>query len=159
MMNINNPNVKTHESIQRLPPMITMIIFILCLLFPISSLCQIISPSVKQDLLAELNAIRKNPLVYADDQQINCDRWAKKISTSYRHASHGFTGETIGAFIAVEQIIPAFMESKAHKKILLDKRVSRVAVGVYVVPESTEVTKDGIIYNPKTYYTVIRTYH
>ena len=132
---------------------------VLALLFLAITITSAFCQTVNQDLLTELNSLRKTQLVYADDQQISCDRWAKKISTSYIHASHGFTGETIGAFIAVEQIIPAFMESKSHKKILLDKRVRRVAIGIYVVPESTEVTKDGIIYNPKTYYTVIRTYY
>lgn len=134
-------------------------LIILALLFLVIAVTSALCQTVNQDLLVELNSLRKTPLVYAQEKQEACDQWAKKISKSYAHASHGFTGETIGAFIAIEQIIPAFMESESHKKTLLDKRVSRVAIGIYVVPESIVTAIDGsVTRNPKTYYTVIRTY-
>lgn len=99
------------------------------------------------------------PLMYKSDKQRLCDAWAERISEDLIHNnSDNYLGEAIGGGLVREMIIPLFLESEAHRRILMNRRAKSVCVAVYYVPESTKIDGSSIEYIPAIYYTVIRTY-
>ncbi|MGC3945344.1 MAG: hypothetical protein QM762_12660 [Chryseolinea sp.] len=121
------------------------------------------SQDVRQQVFDELNAMRvtkhRAPLVYNASYQDDCDRWAAKLPKSFVHSGAKKKGETISTILGnPDLIIPQFMLSEPHKKILMDKSAKEVCISVYEMPADTIVKKNSVEYVPKAFYTVIRTY-
>ena len=110
------------------------------------------------DLLAEINKKRVFNLVYDTDSvhQAHADLWAVQISKSFFHQYRQYCfGEVINHTYDRSQIIPAFWDSKPHKKLLLSPRAKKAVISVYEKPAYT--TTDGKYFLP-SFFTVIRLY-
>jgi len=116
------------------------------------------------ELLLEINTVRLKkglkPLEYNDGPQKSCDEWALRISKNLVHnTSDKRKGEVISKIYgSSELIIPSFLASDSHKKILLDKKATQVCFAVYRTHAQTIVKKNAVESIPTAYYTVIRTY-
>lgn len=133
---------------------------LMIMLLATTSLAQ--SP-VASEVFTALNKERADhglpPLTYKYDKQELCDSWAELIADDLVHNySDNYIGEAIGTGFVRELIIPLFIESVAHRRILMNRRARYACVAIYYVPESTIITGSSIEYIPGTYYTVIRTY-
>lgn len=115
------------------------------------------------DVFAALNKERQDhglpPLLYKSDKQQLCDAWAERISENLIHNnSDNYLGEAIGEYFVSDLIIPLFMDSQAHRRILMNRRAKYACVAIYYVPENTIVRGSSVEFIPGIYYTVIRTY-
>lgn len=116
-----------------------------------------------QLLVNQVNEARKDyrraPLSYRYEYQKQCDKWALSIRKSLIHNySDKRLGEAISGVPDLEYVIPMFLASEDHKKVLMDKRATGICISVYQVPADTIVNKNSVEYIPTLYYTVIRTY-
>jgi len=116
-----------------------------------------------QSVVDEVNSYRekhhRKPLTYTIERQQQCDRWAVHISRSlYHNVSDKRLGEVIGSFVTVESVVPLFMESQTHKKVLLDKNAKHICLSIYETPDTVIVKKNSVEEIPTLFHTVIRTY-
>lgn len=105
-----------------------------------------------EDLLNEINALRADKhlpaLQYDTTVQASCDSWAKYISKRFGHSFYNRKdlGEAISTNFPRRDIIPDFMDSKPHKKTLMNRVAKRICIGTYQPDPSGPI------------YTCIRTY-
>jgi uncharacterized protein YkwD len=98
-------------------------------------------------------------LKYDSSQQKYCDAWAERMAKAGKLV-HRAENEVITlAPLYLNSIIPIFMDSKPHRKILMKRNVSRVCIGICQSPWVVKKLKNGSTYaTPGILYTVIRVY-
>jgi len=120
-----------------------------------------------EEVLADLNRERAKrgmrKLEYLDKYQNSCNQWAERMARAGKlvHASNGFSGETITlAPLYLNSIIPIFMDSPPHKKVLMTRKMRGVCIGVCQSPWTKKTDKKGetTYFTPGILYTVIRVY-
>jgi uncharacterized protein YkwD len=92
-----------------------------------------------QDLFDEINTLRKQrrlpELEYDSQYQSTCDTWAKRLSKSFGHSFYNRKdiGEAICINFPSQDIVKDFMDSKPHKKTLMNRVARKICIGVYQV--------------------------
>jgi len=118
-------------------------------------------------VLADLNRERAKrgmqKLEYLDKYQKSCDNWAERMAKANKlvHATNGFSGETITMSpLYLNSIIPIFMDSPPHKKVLMTRKMRGVCIGVCQSPWVKKTDKKGetTYFTPGILFTVIRVY-
>jgi hypothetical protein len=116
-------------------------------------------------ILADLNFQRSklglHKLEYRNKYQITCNAWAKKMAktgTIFHASSKHYKGETVALTqLYPTTVIPVFMKSPPHKKVLMGTKVKGVCIGVCQSP--LVMAKDNrTILSPGGLFTVIRVY-
>jgi uncharacterized protein YkwD len=119
-----------------------------------------------KQILEDLNRERAKrglrKLTYIPRHQTSLDSWASHMAKKGLY--HAGDNEVISTSpLYLEEIIPGFMASKGHKKILMQRGVKGVCIGVCQTPmiNKTKKTHNGeqTLYTPGILYTVIRVYY
>jgi uncharacterized protein YkwD len=122
------------------------------IIFFLASISTLFAQGDNKDLFDQINEFRKErhlpPLEYTQEYQGSCDNWAKYISKQYGHRFYNQRdlAEVVSIDYPRENIIPDFMDSKPHKKALMDRAARKVCIGIYQAGPNEEI------------YTCIRTY-
>lgn len=117
----------------------------------LTSICAF-SQAPDQDLFDEINNLRRKRnlpvLEYDTAYQGACGSWAKYISKHFGHSFYNRKdlGEAISIDLPRQDIVKDFMNSKPHKKTLMNRVAKRICIATY------QPDPDGPI------YTCIRTY-